>query len=185
MSSALTQLFLLALVCGAASAHRISANIGAHTDNNVIIAQNHTEKTKGEDADCFCASTGDKDEIDFDTEHKYDDPADCFFGWSRCTEYCEQTPSKYRVFFEGKSQTLSACKEDDGEMKCRCLQFYDSDTKEPRQDSFDAVNDAFSNNGHFQFTGANKHQNIKDCYKGCPDKCKSLGKKFAGCAFPF
>lgn len=159
----------------------------------MITVADHTAVTQGEDADCFCTDTDVDDEIDFDTEFKYPEgQADlCYTGGAdgepeRCTEYCEKKPEKYKVTFEGKHQTLSDCKGDDDEMKCRCFQFYESDPPhKPRQGTFDAVNDAFSNGGHLQYDGHGGAQNMKNCYLGCRDQCKGLKKKFAGCAFPY
>jgi len=147
-----------------------------------------------EDVECFCIDF--YEYVDFDdTGDKYHTLQDCSRGLSdqkRCNELCEDEGKT--IGFEGKTQTLSFCGDDDGLAKkspeCHCLDGKDTVKHSNRKKAFKKYGDA---NVLTQFKDAIEHtyvgfgsaaDNLAVCYEQCPGLCQRKHKLTGGCAMP-
>lgn len=159
---------------------------------------NSTETTRQEDVECWCIDN--YEYVDYDdygpggaSSGDFPNIESCIMGRSRCNELCERD-KKHRVFYEGKSQTISFCGSDNGFLKkepeCQCL---DSSETFKHSNVKKAVKKGGSPSALSQFIGAKEYSfegygsnsmNLAACYLGCPALCAKKQKLTGGCAMP-
>jgi len=165
--------------------------------------------SRGEDVECFCINPyiyADLDDQDYTSKRGSDwsqcvgDAGERKEGWSkhgiRCNEICED--KKKFVSFEGTTQTLSFCGNDNGglsgKIECQCLDGLETwqnkenkkiATKRYEKGKIDNPNTLWMLKVKQNFNHQHSAQgNLKDCYTKCPDVCRQNEMIIGGCAMP-
>eukprot|EP00929_Paragymnodinium_shiwhaense_P006516 TRINITY_DN11004_c0_g1_i1.p1 TRINITY_DN11004_c0_g1~~TRINITY_DN11004_c0_g1_i1.p1 ORF type:complete len:249 (+),score=66.95 TRINITY_DN11004_c0_g1_i1:91-747(+) len=160
---------------------------------NVVAVNN----TRAEDVECFCMPPYLYADLDDDDVNA----VDCFGSGDdhlRCDNICQRKGKQ--VYFEGQTQTISFCGGDKGEpdlrgeTECQCFDLEDTlkdkSNKKKTEKLYEKGKISSKGEGWMVKNVANfnrqysSEDNLKDCYRHCPDACHDKYMVTAGCAYP-